>query len=184
MAAEVAVWWIGAEAVDEHLIEEVRVHIEGVFRLTARRYTSPDRPTGTFDVRRGQHSSTQLLRWLVERGQPAGRVMAVTDADLFIPVLTFVYGEAQLGGRIAIVSTARLGMDVEVLTNPGIRVARAVKEAVHELGHTFGLLHCDSRACVMSRSTSVLDVDSKRVALCRGCEALYAELRRKEGHHG
>lgn len=184
MSADVSVWWIGAGAAEEQLLEEVRIHIERAFRVKARGYHSADRPTETFDARRGQHSSTQILRWLVERGHPTGRVMALTDADLFIPVLTFVYGEAQLGGRIAIASTARLGLDVEVQANPAIRVGRVVKEAVHELGHTFGLLHCDTRVCVMSRSTSVLDVDSKRAGLCRGCDALYAELCRKEGHHG
>jgi len=183
MTADVHIWWIGADAAEDALLDEVRHHVERAFRLRSRRYHHPDRPTHAFDPRRGQHSSTQIIRWLVEREQPAGRVVAITDADLFIPVLTFVYGEAQLGGRGAVVSTARLGLDLEALTNPRVRVDRAIKEAVHELGHTFGLLHCDTRECVMSRSVNLLDVDSKNAELCRGCEALYAELRRKEGQH-
>jgi archaemetzincin len=182
MTADVHLWWIGADAADDALLEDVRRHVEAAYHLRARRYTNPDRPTHAFDPRRGQHSSTQILRWLVERPHPAGRVVAITDVDLFIPVLTYVYGEAQLGGRAAVVSTARLSVDLDPGANRPVRLARAVKETVHELGHTFGLLHCDTASCVMSRSVSLMDVDRKDTALCQGCKALYAESRRKEGH--
>jgi archaemetzincin len=182
MTADVHLWWIGADAADDALMEEVRQAVERAFRLRARRYSHADRPTQAFDPRRGQHSSTQILKWLVERRHPAGRIVAMTDLDLFIPVLTYVYGEAQLGGRAAVVSTARLSFDFEALANPSIRLARAVKETIHELGHTFGLLHCDTASCVMSRSVSLIDVDRKQPALCESCTALYGELRLKEGH--
>lgn len=183
MAADVSLWWIGADAADDRMLDAVRREVERVFRVRVRRYQHADRPTQAFDPRRGQHSSTQILRWLVARETPAGRVVAVTDADLFIPVLTFVYGEAQLGGRSAVVSTARLGADIEAQANPRVVIDRTIKETIHELGHGFGLLHCDTPGCVMTRSVTLLDVDSKRAALCEGCEALYAEFRRKEGHH-
>lgn len=183
MTADVHLWWIGADAADDALLEGVRRQVETVFHVRARRYSSPDRPVHAFDARRGQHSSTQILRWLVERDHPAGRIVAITDADLFIPVLTYVYGEAQLGGRAAVVSTARLSSDFDAATNVPVRLARAAKETVHELGHTFGLLHCDAAECVMSRSVNLMDVDRKGTVLCGDCRALYAELRRKEGRH-
>jgi archaemetzincin len=183
MTADVHLWWIGADAADDAMLEEVRRHVESVFHLRVRKYSHPDRPVHAFDARRGQHSSTQILRWLVEREHPAGRIVAVTDVDLFIPVLTYVYGEAQLGGRAAVVSTARLTSDLQAVANRSVRLSRAVKETVHELGHTFGLLHCDEAACVMSRSVSLMDVDRKEPALCRDCRALYVELRRKEGRN-
>ena len=72
-------------------------------------------------------------------------MLGVTDRDLFIPILTYVFGEAQLGGRAAVVSTARLVEDVE-LFGPQLLVERLAKEAVHEVGHAFGLLHCATRA--------------------------------------
>ena len=181
MAVDVHLWWIGADAADDALLEDVRRSVERAFRLRARRYAHIDRPTHAFDPRRGQHSSTQILKWLVERGQSAGRVVAITDVDLFIPVLTYVYGEALLGGRAAVVSTARLNTDVRAVASPDVRLARAVKETVHELGHTFGLLHCDTASCVMSRSVSLIDVDGKDPVLCARCAELYDELRRKEG---
>ena len=183
MATDVSLWWIGANAEDDTLMTEVRRAVERVFRLQVRLYHHPDRPRHAFDVRRGQQSSTEILRWLVARDQPKGRVVVMTDADLFIPVLTFVYGEAQLGGRGAVVSTARLGLDPKAHAMPSIVVDRTITEAVHELGHSFGLVHCDTYGCVMTRSVALADVDSKRPALCRGCDSLYAEFRRKEGHH-
>jgi archaemetzincin len=181
-AVDVHIWWIGADAPDDTMLEDVRKAVERAFGLRVRRYHHADRPTHAFDARRGQHSSSQILKWLADREHPAGRIVAVTDVDLFIPVLTYVYGEAQLGGRAAVMSTARLTQDLQAVTNPALRVARAVKETVHELGHTFGLLHCDQASCVMSRSVSLIDVDGKTPLLCARCAELYGERRRKEGH--
>jgi archaemetzincin len=101
----------------------------------------------------------------------------VTDVDLFIPILTFVFGEAQVGGRTAVVSTARLG-------EPGLRDDRIVlerlsKESVHEMGHVLGLLHCETPGCVMGRSASVRDVDEKRAELCPACRGRIARGNRE-----
>jgi archaemetzincin len=142
-------------------------------------WNNRDRPAKAFDPRRQQHSSTRILQWLVEqRPEQAHKVLALTDVDLFIPILTFVFGEAQLDGAAAIVSTARLranhgGSSSRLLTS------RLAKECVHELGHTFGLIHCDRPGCVMTRSVSVLDVDAKTVSFCEDCWARYRELERE-----
>jgi archaemetzincin len=183
MAADVYLWWIGADAPDVPMLDQARLHIERVFRVTARVFRGGERPTQAFDPRRGQHSSTQILRWLVGREQPGGRVLAVTDMDLFIPVLTFVYGEAQLGGTAAVVSTARLAPSPTIEDGQGLFADRVIKECVHELGHTFGLLHCETRRCVMTRSVNLLEVDAKNIALCDDCHVRYLDLRQKGGHH-
>lgn len=180
MAADVHIWWIGADAADDGLMEAVRARTAESFGVQARLYRHGDRPHQAFDPRRGQHSSTAILKWLVGRAHPGSRTLAITDADLFIPVLTFVFGEAQLGGRAAVVSTARL--IVEQGGGPAV-TERIVKECVHELGHTFGLLHCDTPGCVMTRSVTLIEVDAKAMTLCRACEARYRELRQKDGHH-
>jgi archaemetzincin len=163
----VQLWWIGAAAADRAALQEVGAHLERVFggRVTVRE--DAGRPEGTFDPRRGQHASGRILRWLVERRPPGvAKVLGLTDADLFMPVLTFVYGEAQLGGAAAVVSTARLadGRAGARLLGP-----RLAKECVHELGHTFGLRHCGSAGCAMNRSASLFDIDAKRAALCAVC---------------
>lgn len=136
-------------------------------------------PASAFDARRGQHSSTRILDWMESRLPPDGaKALALTDADLFIPILTFVFGEARLGGRAAVVSSARLlgdGVGAGLLV-----VARLAKEAAHELGHTFGLLHCERPRCVMTRSASLLDVDRKGAELCHDCQIRLASGRRAE----
>jgi archaemetzincin len=183
MAADVHIWWIGADAADDRLLETIRGCAAEAFGIEARLYRHADRPHHAFDPRRGQHSSTAILKWLVARNPPAHRTLAVTDADLFIPVLTFVYGEAQLGGLAAVVSTARLLVDQGGRLGGALAVDRIVKECVHELGHTFGLLHCDTPGCVMTRSVNVIEVDAKSMTLCGPCEARYRERRHKDGHH-
>jgi archaemetzincin len=175
----IAVWWIGETAPDEALLQQVRAHVTAEFKLPTVIWRSAERPTGTYDARRQQHSSREVLRWLVAMC-PAGasRVIGITDVDLFMPVLTFVFGEAQLGGIGAVVSTARL-VD-RVLADRTLR--RAVKECVHEVGHTFGLTHCSSAGCVMTRSTNVQAVDGKQPQLCEDCRARYAATQ-QDGLH-
>ena len=173
--SEVALWWIGTGDGDERLLESVRAHAEKVFRFPVRLELPGGRPEDAFDARRNQHSSHRILLWLASRRpRGAARVVALTDADLFIPVLTFVFGEAQLKGHAAVVSTARLagaGLPGEAARFP----VRLRTEVVHELGHTFGLLHCRNSRCAMARSSSLRDVDAKEPDLCETCRALFLE---------
>lgn len=166
----IAIWWIGESPADERLLEPIRLHVADEFGAEAIVHESMARPAGTYDARRRQHSSREMLRWLVSTCPGgAARVLGVTDVDLFMPVLTFVFGEAQLDGVGAIVSTARLADG----TNAERSISRIVKESVHELGHTFGLTHCSLAGCVMTRSTNVEAVDRKRPQLCDDCRAKY-----------
>jgi len=124
-----------------------------------------------FDTSRGQYNSRILLAKLLEDTPPeVTRVLAVAGVDLFIPVLTYVFGEAQLGGRAAIVSMHRLDDEIYGLpANPRRLFQRLCTEAVHEVGHTFNLVHCHQDRCVMSSSTYVEDIDLKPDAFCSAC---------------
>jgi len=177
-------WWIGADAADGRLLATVRSVVERTFGRAVHVWSGRDRPEDAFDPRRQQHSSTRILQWLVDRRpSDAHKVLALTDVDLFIPILTFVFGEAQLDGAAAIVSTARLRTNYGS-SNGRLLTTRLAKECVHELGHTFGLIHCDRRGCVMTRSVSVLDVDAKTGSFCEDCWARYEELDREgRGDH-
>lgn len=175
--------WIGNGEADEGMMEEAKKHIEAVFGVAGKLWNSRDTPPDVFDPIRRQHSSTKILRWLLQQMPvDARKIMAVTDGDLFIPVLTFVFGEAQLGGKVAVVSTARLRQDLSGMPLPQrVFRARLLTECVHELGHTFGLTHCSFSRCVMTRSNTVLDVDAKFSEFCRDCRGLLKDLQRKEG---
>ncbi len=122
---------------------------------------------------RGQYHSTAVLKRLAGLLQAHQiRVLGITDQDLFIPILTHVFGEAQLGGRSALVSTHRLGQGLANSPAKGISETRMIKEAVHELGHTFDLRHCRESGCIMHYCRSLKDVDHKTDELCRYCRVL------------
>jgi len=129
-------------------------------------------PSFAFDFGRNQYNSTAVISAALERFRDAsGKILCVTDVDLFVPVLTFVFGEAQLQGTVAVVSTFRLNETLYGLPeNPRLLEERLIKESVHELGHTFGLIHCRDYNCVMHSSTSVEEIDVKGVEFCEACK--------------
>jgi len=128
-------------------------------------------PRFAFHPERQQHHATEILAKLLERA-PSGpwRLLGVTAADLYIPILTFVFGEAQLEGPCAVVSTHRLRQEFYGLPPDSALLAdRLLKESVHELGHTLGLVHCADWRCVMASSHAVERIDLKGVTLCAAC---------------
>jgi len=129
------------------------------------------------DAARNQFHSTAILQQLERRSGPGARILGVTACDLFVPVLTFVFGEAQLDGACAVVSTARLKEEVYGLPpREDLLRERLLKEAVHELGHTFGLRHCADWRCVMTSSHAVERLDVKGADFCAACgKRIHAE---------
>ena len=156
------------------MMEHLRLLVGRAFGRPVQTWDGAARPLEAYDARRKQWYSTRILRWLLEAGPGRGKVLALTDQDLFIPILTFVFGEAQLDGAAAVVSTARL-FDPAAAGDRRVVMERLAKESVHELGHAFGLTHCGTPGCVMGRSASVRDVDLKRGELCPDCRARLAE---------
>jgi archaemetzincin len=126
-----------------------------------------------FNAERGQYGSIPVLDMLLGRCPPdAAKLLAVTERDLYIPVLTFVFGQAQLGGRVGVVSFARLRQEFYGLAaDYEVFLERAYKEALHETGHLFGLVHCADRRCAMSLATTVRQIDLKDDAFCGTCGA-------------
>ncbi len=125
----------------------------------------------TYDHGRHQYNSSQILLQLIRCAPPGtAKILGVAAVDLFIPVLTYVFGEAQLGGIGAIVSLHRLNSCLYGLPeDEQLLCERLNKEAIHELGHTFGLLHCAVPGCALNASTYVEDIDQKSDRICPGC---------------
>ncbi len=134
-----------------------------------------------FDPSRSQYHSSGVLKQMLDdlaaHGDPSDKLIGIVDVDLFIPVLTFVYGEAQLKGRCAVVSTFRLRNELYGLpADERLFRNRIEKECVHEVGHTYGLVHCREIDCVMRSSTYVEEIDLKTAMLCAACDAKYRAL--------
>ena len=126
-----------------------------------------------FDPKRNQYHSTPILEQLASMAPAdALKVLTLVEVDLFIPILTHVYGEAQLGGRACMVSTIRLNEGHRSLSTQEPFLSRIVKETIHELGHTFKLRHCREHTCLMHYCRNEDDVDRKSDQLCRYCKVL------------
>lgn len=160
--------------VDANVLRYLKENIETIFKgvnidISNRSITIGNR---FFDERRRQYISDAILAYLVQRLSPGydKRILGIMDADAYSGSLNFVFGEAFINGPVAIVYLARLRP--EFYDEPEDRelfLLRALKEAVHELGHTLGLRHCYDRRCVMSFSNTVWDTDYKRPFFCSKC---------------
>ncbi|MBU2635784.1 MAG: archaemetzincin family Zn-dependent metalloprotease [Bacteroidetes bacterium] len=128
-----------------------------------------------YDSIRGQYNSTLLLNLLKQSKikSYASKIIGLTDLDLFVPILTYVFGEAELNGQAAVVSSHRLHNEFYGLPkDDSLLQNRILKEIMHELGHTLGLIHCSDNKCVMHSSTYVEDIDLKDNSLCESCKKL------------
>ena len=133
-------------------------------------------PRMAYNASRRQYLSTIFLQNIKEYAarnrnkRTFNRILGVTDVDLYVPGLNFIFGEAQLLGEAAIISLYRLRPEFYGETpNWNLFAERAVKEAVHEIGHTLGLRHCPNPTCVMHFSLHIGMTDRKQKEFCRIC---------------
>lgn len=129
-------------------------------------------PEGSYRKERQQYLAAPFIRVLAELpGDGYLRLLGITDVDLFTKGLNFIFGQAVIGGRECLISLARLRPSLNGQPDDaGLFQERVIKEAVHELGHTFGLSHCGDPLCVMMFSNSLSDTDRKSSAFCENCE--------------
>jgi archaemetzincin len=128
-------------------------------------------PSPAFDPERRQYLATELMQRLLEPPpQSNDRRIAVAAVDIFLPVFTHVFGTAQLGGQVGVTSMFRLRPEGNsVPRDTGKMRERLAKETLHELGHTFGLVHCRLPWCVMAASRFPEEIDFKDLRFCEGC---------------
>lgn len=161
---------------DPSLLDFLALGLSAEFCVQCQALKARFDPEPSFNLERQQYFSTDLLERMQKRFAPKSfRLLGVTALDLYIPILTFVFGEAHLNGPCALVSTWRLRQEFYGLPpQPELLRERLVKEAVHELGHTLGLAHCDDYRCAMSPSHAVERIDLKSGNLCARCRTLSA----------
>jgi archaemetzincin len=128
-------------------------------------------PLAAFEPRRNQYYAKKIIENLLcDIPADCEKLLGITDVDLCTPVLQFVFGEAQLDGRVAVVSCTRLRQEFHQLpADETIFLERLIKECVHELGHCYGLYHCSNTQCAMFFSGTIFTIDSKRGNFCQQC---------------
>ncbi|GMU95879.1 archaemetzincin family Zn-dependent metalloprotease [Ignavibacterium album] len=127
-----------------------------------------------YSTERKQFYSTKIIQHLIPYSENVdGKFTALVEVDLFIPVFTYVLGEAQLNGKVSIVSLARLHEEIySGISDEKLLIERTVKEILHELGHNFGLIHCKDWDCVMHSSMGIEEVDIKGIDYCANCKSM------------
>lgn len=127
--------------------------------------------TEFYNPSRKQYDGMSLLRFVDENhGEDGSKTIGLFNVDIFIPILTFIFGQAYLNGRSAVVSVFRLANEMYGMEkDDNLMILRTIKEVMHELGHTLGLIHCHVPDCVMRQVSYVEDIDQKNYSFCRNC---------------
>jgi archaemetzincin len=163
---------IPVEIKNHSLIEFIKKKLELIFNSEILIDDIDLNLTHFFNESRNQYYSTEIISSAIPLAEKLqGKVLLLVDVDLFVPVFTYLFGEAQLNGKLSIVSTFRLYEEFYTgRTDDKLFFQRVLKEVLHELGHNFGLIHCENWNCVMHSSAGIEEVDVKGEFYCKKCE--------------
>lgn len=165
--------------IETWVLEALQEHLEKEFQCKVEVSEGMEIPQDAYNKRRSQYLSTNILKKIQSflTAVEKEKALAISNEDLYVNGLNFVFGEAELGGQYAIISLARLHQSFYRLPEEEtLFLERAIKEAVHELGHVYGLRHCPNPECVMHFSNSLADTDRKSSSFCRNCQAILEKL--------
>ena len=156
---------------DSDVLAGISAGLVSAFGNPVRLKTSISIPESSYVPDRNQYLADLVLADLKQYQDGDRRLLGVTDINLFSQGLNFVFGQADYHNRIGVISLTLLRQENYGLpVDTALLIDRAQKEAVHELGHTFGLGHCQDGACVMHFSNSLIDTDIKDLNFCRHCQ--------------
>jgi archaemetzincin len=158
--------------VDQKVIQILKEDLSRVFGKQVWVGKEMPEPHYALNKKRNQYLSTMILNALMNKKEyiPFEKILGIVDHDLYVPELNFVFGEASQ--RVAVISLTRLRQEFYNLPqDQSLFHKRALTEAVHELGHTYGLGHCGNPRCVMFFSNSLIDTDRKGSEFCSKCKS-------------
>jgi archaemetzincin len=163
--------------VPEIALKVIAAHITGYYKLPVQILPPLGHPDYAFDERRFQYDAGIILKAFESiQFKDHDKVIGVLNLDLFVPIFTYVFGEAKQGGKFALISLFRLGKNPDGSPSPSSLIfERAAKVALHELGHLFNLLHCQEKKCLMNFSGGVEDLDNTPIYLCRYCSTYFKD---------
>ena len=159
--------------IDGRLLRDLAPAMANSFRIPTEILAERMDPEFAYHGERQQYHSSEILRAMQSHVKPdSWRILGIAAVDLYIPILTFVFGEAQIGGPCGLVSLHRLRQEFYGLPDDSeLLQQRLLKEAIHEIGHTLDLTHCDDYQCAMAPSHAVEWIDLKESVLCSTCQA-------------
>lgn len=157
--------------IDQKVTEFLKHDLNKVFNRQVTIGKGMSEPDYAFNKKRNQYLSTAILNAIMEQKEYTAyeKMLAIVDHDLYVPELNFVFGEA--GQKAAVISITRLRQEFYNLPqDQSLFHKRVLSEAVHELGHTYGLSHCRNPHCVMVFSNTLMDTDRKGSDFCPECK--------------
>jgi archaemetzincin len=159
--------------VDSDILKSIAHALEKTFHYKVEPRKEMPVPEESYDSNRRQYYSTIILKKLkAVKPKVFSRMLGVTDIDLYVPELNFVFGEADVLSGITVISLARLRPEFYGLRpDKNLLHSRAIKEAIHEIGHTYGIGHCRNIKCIMHFSNSLKDTDIKGPGFCNICRS-------------
>lgn len=160
--------------VDDLAMTVVAAHLQALMGLDTAIAMRQAAPENAYQRGRHQYDAWKIVQTLSGGHAGPALVLGVTALDICTPILTFVFGESQLGGNTALVSLCRITAE-----NRDLTYTRAAKIALHEVGHLLGIGHCRRPACLMTFTATIARLDDLNLWFCDACDVEVSRRRRQ-----